>query len=115
MKNFFALPCALLIHFLVLKASYEMLIQVFDEPQDWQMLIVALMGIFSAGAVKVLIEVRFDTPIFGKMALLLLGIIFGVSAVFLYMKNFGTMENGFEGHISFGILSLTALIFGTRN
>ena len=112
MKNFIALPYALIVYFLGLKASYEILAQVFDAPHEWQILIVALMGIFSSGAVKILIEGRYEAPIFGKMSLLLLGIIFAFIAVFAYARNLGVTDFGFDYDISFAILSVTALYFG---
>lgn len=112
MKNFIALPYALIVYFLGLKASYEILMQIFDTPQEWQILIVAIMGIFSAGAVKILIEDRYESPIFSKMSLLLLGIIFAVIAVFAYARNLGVTNFGFYYDISFAILAVTALYFG---
>ena len=114
MKNFIALPFALIIYFIGLKASYEILIQIFDAPKDWQILIVAIMGIFSAVAVKIIIEVKYETPIFSKMSLLLLAMIFGVVAVFSYAKDLGVTTFGFDYDISFAILSATAFYF-SRN
>jgi len=114
LKNFIALPYALIVYFLGLKASYEILVHVFDAPHDWQILIVAIMGIFSAGAVKILIEGKYEAPIFSKMSLLLLGIIFAVIAVFSYARNLDVTTFGFDYDISFAILSVTALYFGKK-
>lgn len=114
LNNFTAFPIAIIIYFAGLKISYELLIKIFDKPQEWQILIVTLMGLFSAIAVTLIVEVKYDFQVFKKMSLLMLGMVFGVAALFSYARNLGVAEIGFEYDISFAILAATALFFGKR-
>lgn len=114
MKNFAALPCAIILYFLGLKISYEILTRVIDKPIEWQIFIVAIMGLFSVAIVRIIISWKWDASIFGQMAMILLGVIFGVAAIFSYARNYGVMENGFEYDISLAILSVEALFFSKK-
>ena len=114
MKTLAAVLATLIIYFLGLKISYELIMLIAKSPLDWQIVIVALMGVFSASLVKIFLETKCIPPLFGNMTLLLLGIIFGVAGLVSYAKDFGIMDCGFSYWTSFLVLSVTAFIFGMR-
>ena len=114
MKNFIAVPIALAIYFLVLTAIYYLLGWILEDTQWQSVIVVFVMGVLSAVAVKIFISEKYSSPFFGDVALILLGISFGFAALFAFTRNLEVMDCGFEYVPTFFILSVTALFFGTR-
>ena len=117
MEIFAAVPLAIIIYFFGVVVSFKFSIYIFDTPQDfqdYQLLIIFIMGLFAAMLVKLFVRIKYHSSFFGHISLLLIGLILGFSAVFSYVRNLGVMECGLEYLETFAILSVVALIFGTR-
>ena len=114
---FAAVPSAIVIYVLGLVASFKFSIWFFDKPQDfqdYQLLVIFVMGVCAAVSVKIFSRFKFESPHFGNIALMLIGVILGISAIFSYARGLNMMEYGLPYLETFTILSATALIFGTR-
>ena len=114
MQDFAAIPYAIITYCLGLFAAFHFSVWAFSDFQDSQLIIIFSMGILAALLVKLFIRWKFDNSYFGNMSLLFIGIILGISAVFSFARNLGMMDCGLPYLDTFTILSVTALILGSR-
>ena len=113
-----AVPSAMVVYFLGVVLSFKFSVWFFDSPSDfqkYQLLIIFAMGLFAAMSVKLLSKFKFESPHFGNIALMLIGIILGISAIFSYARGLEMMKYGLPYLETFTILSATALILGSKS
>ena len=112
-----AVTSGMVIYVLGVTASFKFSTWFFDKPQDfqdYQLLVICVMGLCAAVSVKIFSKFKFESPHFGNIALMLIGIILGISAIFSYARGLNMMKYGLPYFETFSILSVTALIFSRR-